>query len=136
MNIEQAAVFAIEKAAQRGVDLVKKRIQSQGKAYDDTLFSPYSTEYGEKRVLNGRQVQIKDFTFTGKMLADFKILEVKFSGNIVSATIGMSEERNRVIVGAQSKREGALIIEPSQSELNEMARIFANELQNMITLKI
>lgn len=127
MNLEQATTFAIEKAAQRIIDLVKKRIQSQGKAYDDTDFSPYSMEYAKKRRSKGKQVQIKDFTFTGKMLADFKILEVKFSGNIVSAKIGMSDERNRAIVGAQSKREGVLIIEPSQSELGEMVQVFANE---------
>lgn len=121
-----ALLKLMESVGQKLIILVKNRIQSSGKSADG-VFSPYSTEYRTVRKKESLQVHYKDFTRTGKMFDDFKVLEVKFDGVLVSVTIGMSDAKYQKIANSHSNREGGLIIEPSQSELGDVMDFFKQE---------
>lgn len=134
MNIENAAKQAIELIGKKAVELIKSRIQSQGKNADDSYFSPYSTEYKKVRNRNSRQIVFKDFTFSGKMFENFKVQGIGFENNIAFVEIGMSDEKYQKIVANHSNKEGKELIELSENEQRAVFQMFDSEFQRILGL--
>jgi hypothetical protein len=73
--------------------LIALRIQTTGKNYIETPFSPYTVPHKKVRQKKGYQTEYVDFTMTGELW-----------NNIQPTVRSATEESTLVIIGAQSQR--------------------------------
>jgi hypothetical protein len=97
--------------------LVKLRIQTEGKNADNATFEPYTPGYKKERAKAGYQVELVDFTRTGRMFA--AVRPVIKSSSIFKATVAIegTDERSKTILAGAVRKRGN-ILTPSQDEID------------------
>lgn len=100
--------------------LIKLRIQTSGKDYTGAQFAPYVPGYAKERKSKGYQINIVDFTRTGRFWNN--VQPVLTASSVTSATVRLegSEQRSKDIVKGAEKKRGN-ILQPSKQEV-ELAR--------------
>lgn len=86
----------VEQTASEAVLIMRQRIK-QGKNSNDALMPSYSTGYKKTREKRGRQTQVRDLLFTGRLLGDIHVLSLRQTARGWTATIGFSTARGRLL---------------------------------------
>jgi hypothetical protein len=87
--------------------------------------------YKELRRLNGLQTAHVDFTFTGRMFQNIKLLEPKNQGLKFLAFIGATNLEEKQKLFGLSRRFGTFL-DPESDELKVLQQIQANRIQDVV----
>lgn len=103
---------------------IKLRIQSDGKDFQEQPFSAYTTSYANVRQELGYQVDYKDYTRTGKLMANVQpyVLEEDETKTVIEIT-ARNEDDQLKLRGARRKDGNILLPTESEIELARQANI-------------
>jgi hypothetical protein len=108
---EEALRIAFDQIA-----LIKLRIQTKGLNSDEKPFAPYDPRYAKERRGKGYQVNIVDFTRTGRMWANIVPRLESNTRNAATVIIEGGTQDTRDKVAGQFRKRGN-ILKPSKGEL-------------------
>lgn len=98
------------------VTLVRDRVQQTSQTAQGGSFSDYSPSYLTVRLEAGKQA-FKDFTFTGDMWRDYKVISTSGSGTTARTRIGVTRSDNIEKLTNLSDQEQKSIVEPSSEDI-------------------
>lgn len=99
------------------IALVRLRVQTEGKDYQEQDFDPYTPGYARRRAKAGYQVGYVDFTRTGRLWASVQPEVQAQGGDVVSIQVAPRGQDNvDKARGARAKRGNILL--PSESEVD------------------
>lgn len=120
-----------DEALQIGFDLlglIKARVQQNGLNAEGNQFSDYSPAYARRgRAELGYQTNYKDFTRTGKLLAEANAQVEGQSGATVQVSIGPTGQLN-IDKTAGALKQGDEIFRTSQAERDLVMRAYAQRI--------
>ena len=90
-ELENICHRAMKAVAQEAVTIIIRRT-AQGLDADGNEFAPYSTDYGNKKAMAGRQADRVDLTVTGDLLNKLKLLRVE---DVARVIIGWGPAQHR-----------------------------------------
>jgi len=88
--------------------------------------------YKQIRQIEGLQTGHKDFWFTTQMWRGFGVKRVQKTKNQVTVRLGGTNQESQDKIDANSEREGVNIINISDSELKDLAKMVDKEIQRYI----
>lgn len=128
-KVEATIPFNLERAAEAGRDLVKKRVESGLNSQNEVMVTSstktlgrYSYGHGTKRSKRGLQTAKVDLSFTGEMISSFNLLDIAR----YSVSVGFQNERAAEIAEYNAERFGAAfpLGDQEESEVTEIYYYF------------
>lgn len=111
---KDAALIAADLTA-----LVKIRIQSTGKNFEEQQFEDYTTPYAKKRKKRGLQTQRVDFTDTGRMWASVQPRVTAHNDRTTQITVKAGDDENQTKLNGQFRKRGNILL-PTEKELQRI----------------
>lgn len=117
-KIEGRVREAVDQVASEAIALMRLRVQ-RGINANDGPMDPYSPEYAKWRKSKGRQVNVRDLLFTGRMLGDLHVMRVEKNSKGWNATIGFASARGRNLAQIHQIRDNFFGFSPSDVKVIE-----------------
>lgn len=110
--------------------LVQERIQTKGMSANGSRLKAYTVAYGnfkknpkkykrgqELGLASSRFTGVTDYTLTGRMWADIRVLRLDANGSSIRAIVGASKSENVAKLKSLQKRDGVNPLKPTKEEV-------------------
>lgn len=112
--------------------IIEQRVLT-GKNKDGGGWKPYAEKTKDIRRKAGKETEFKNFEFTGEMWRKFGEKSSSKTEKTLSVTIGGTNADSQMKIDDNSEREGMVIIEPSQSEIDTVEGLFVESIDDYLT---
>lgn len=104
-------IIASDLAAQ-----IKLRIQTEGKDFQQQPFSAYTVDYSKRRHEAGYQIDYKDYTRTGKLMANVQpyVIEETETKTVIEVTA--RDDQDQLKLRGARRKDGNILL-PSKDEI-------------------
>jgi len=125
---------ALKVAALDAKALIEKRVTSTGKGVQGD-FSPYGNEWRKKRIAKLRQVDHKDFHYSGSMWGGVRVLDSAPS-TVTIGTSGHDENgaSNRDKMEGHVERENQALLDMTTEEIETVTAAVEKELAKLFVI--
>lgn len=107
--------------------------QNGERAVRDKARRREGVSYREFREFNGRNVNVKNFQFTGRMWQGFGVKSVaEIRRGVYRVTLGGKTAYTETLIGYHNKRENADLAEPSPQELQMVKTALVSRVKSII----
>ena len=119
-STKDVPLFFYKNKSRSGSDTAVKRLEANA--------APSKTaSYSDWRVANNLRVDIKDFTFTGRMMTNIRIINSQFSPGYIFREVGPAGDEEKKKMENLTKQQGE-IMAWNKDETDHVGEAFKNEL--------